>query len=326
MKLHTNKKLFQEAIIATAQRQGIKEIFIEKDYWVSLILKEIFNNEIGKQTVFKGGTALSKCNMIERFSEDIDLVVLRNENETSNQLKKKLKSISKCVEKIVPEIEVNGITNKKGMIRKTAHTYKKQFQGKFGQIRDFIVIESSWLGNFEPYEKGAVSSMIYGMMKHVDQYKIITEYEMFPFDVNILSPIRTVCEKIMSLVRFSYTENPVYDLNNKIRHIYDIHFLLKENSIHKFFNTTDFDVMMQKVGNDDVFSFKSNNEWLKIHPASALIFNQSENIWKQLKATYNGSFKELVYGNFPKENEIFETLEMVSKRIKKINWKIEKLN
>ena len=44
MKLHTDKKLFREAVLATAQRQGIKEIFIEKDYWVTVILKEIFSN------------------------------------------------------------------------------------------------------------------------------------------------------------------------------------------------------------------------------------------------------------------------------------------
>jgi hypothetical protein len=41
MKLHTNKKLFQDAIIATVQKQGIKEIFIEKDYWVTFILKTV---------------------------------------------------------------------------------------------------------------------------------------------------------------------------------------------------------------------------------------------------------------------------------------------
>ena len=88
MKLHTNKKLFKDAVIATAQRQGIKEIFIEKDYWVSLILKSIFNHEIGKNTVFKGGTALSKYNnLISRFSEDIDLVVLRNPNDTKTLAK-----------------------------------------------------------------------------------------------------------------------------------------------------------------------------------------------------------------------------------------------
>jgi len=324
MKLHTNKGLFKDAVIATAQKQGIKEIFIEKDYWVTLILKAVFENEIGKETVFKGGTALSKCNsLIKRFSEDIDIVVLRNENETGNQLKKKLKTISKCVENIVPETEIDGITNKKGMIRKTAHSYEKEFSGKFGQIRNFIVIESSWLGNYEPYEKGIVSSMIYEMMKQLGQQEIIEKYEMKPFEVNVLSPKRTICEKIMSLVRFSYSEKPIEDLNNKIRHIYDIHILLKSSSINDFFNSKKFDSMLQKVGNDDVFSFKNNNEWLKEHPVSALIFDRPEYTWVQLKSTYNSSFKELVYGEFPSENEILETLEIISNRLKYVEWNIK---
>ncbi len=324
MKLHTNKKLFKDAVIATAQRQGIKEIFIEKDYWVSLILKSIFNHEIGKDTVFKGGTALSKYNnLISRFSEDIDLVVLRNPNDTGNHLKKKLKSISKCVENIVPETDIEGITNKKGMIRKTAHSYEKQFSGKFGQIRNFIVIESSWLGNFEPYEKGLISSMIYEMMKATNQIELIEKYEMKPFEVNVLSPKRTLCEKIMSLVRFSYSDNPINDLNNKIRHIYDIHFLLKDKSINEFFNSNEFEKMMLKVGNDDIFSFKTNNEWLKLHPKSALIFDKPEFTWNKLKNTYKGTFKELVYGELPDENKILKTIKNVSDKLKVIKWNIK---
>jgi hypothetical protein len=324
MKLHTNKRLFKDAVIATAQKQGIKEILVEKDYWVTLILKAVFKNGIGKETVFKGGTALSKCNsLIKRFSEDIDLVVLRDKGESGNQLKKKLKTISRCVEKIVPEIEIEGITNKKGMIRKTAHSYEKQFSGKFGQIRHFIVIESSWLGNYEPYETGVISSMIYEMMKELEQKDIIEKYEMEPFEVNVLSPKRTICEKIMSLVRFSYSENPIGDLNNKIRHIYDIHILLKNKEINSFFYSDNFDEMLQKVGRDDIFSFKNNNEWLKEHPVSALIFNQPKNTWEQLKNTYTGNFKELVYGELPTNNEILETLEIVSERLKKIEWYIK---
>lgn len=324
MKLHTNKELFKDAVIATAQKQGIKEIFVEKDYWVTLILKAVFENEIGKETVFKGGTALSKCNsLIKRFSEDIDLVVLRNEEETGNQLKKKLKTISKCIENIVPETEIDGITNKKGMIRKTAHSYEKQFSGKFGQIRNFIVIESSWLGNYEPYEKGIVSSMIYEMMSQLGQQEIIEKYEMEPFEVNVLSLKRTICEKIMSLVRFSYSENPIEELSNKIRHIYDIHILLKNREINSFFNSENFDRMLQRVGNDDIFSFKNNNEWLKEHPISALIFDRPKYTWEQLKNAYNSSFKELVYEELPTEDEILKTLEIISKRLKKIEWNIK---
>ena len=78
MRLHENKELFQDAVIATSQQKGIREIYIEKDYWVTFALYNIFKNEIGRETIFKGGTALSKCfNLIQRFSEDIDLVVVR---------------------------------------------------------------------------------------------------------------------------------------------------------------------------------------------------------------------------------------------------------
>jgi predicted nucleotidyltransferase component of viral defense system len=98
MKLHENKELFNDAILATAQQKGIKEIYVEKDYWVTLALHRIFTSDIGKEAVFKGGTALSKCyNIIERFSEDIDMVILRNEAETGNQLKTKIKKISNYV-------------------------------------------------------------------------------------------------------------------------------------------------------------------------------------------------------------------------------------
>jgi len=69
MKLHEDIKVFEDAIKITAQKLKIAEIHIEKDYWVTLALHTIFNNPIRSETVFKGGTALSKCfGFIERFS------------------------------------------------------------------------------------------------------------------------------------------------------------------------------------------------------------------------------------------------------------------
>ena len=207
MRLHENKELFQNAVIATSQQKGIREIYIEKDYWVTFALYTIFNNEIGKETVFKGGTALSKCfGLIHRFSEDIDLVVLGKENETGNQLKTKIKKISTCVSNVLPEIEIDGITNKVGMIRKTAHNYPRLFTGHFGQVRDIIILESTWLGHFEPYTTTKISSFIYEMMMHNNQQMLIDEYGLNPLEVLALNPKRTLCEKIMSLVRFSHTK------------------------------------------------------------------------------------------------------------------------
>lgn len=47
MKLHENKELFQDAVVATSQQLGIQEIYVEKDYWVTYVLFAIFNNDIG---------------------------------------------------------------------------------------------------------------------------------------------------------------------------------------------------------------------------------------------------------------------------------------
>lgn len=69
MNLHENEELFRQAIQFTAQDIGIPEIFIEKDYWVTFALFTIFNDKIGDETVFKGGTSLLKCySVIKRFS------------------------------------------------------------------------------------------------------------------------------------------------------------------------------------------------------------------------------------------------------------------
>ena len=161
------------------------------------------------------------------------------------------------------------------------------------------------------------------MMLDNKQSDIAKENGLLPFNLLALEPIRTICEKIMSLVRFSYGENPMDDLKKKIRHTYDLHQLLKQNEFLKFFQSTDFDEMLLKVANDDVASFKNNNQWLVYHPNEAFIFKDLENVWSELKTIYIGDFKNLVYGELPKEEVILETLEMIQERLKTISWAIK---
>lgn len=324
MNLHENKTLFRQAVQFTSDQMKIPGIYIEKDYWVTYALFTIFNNEIGKEAVFKGGTALSKCyTMIERFSEDIDLVVLRREGETDSKLKSKLKAVSTIVETVLPEVPIEGITHKMGMNRKTAHIYNKEFKGNYGQVRDVIILESSWLGYYEPYTTRSIVSFVGQMMMDNKQSDLAEEKGLLPFDLLALEPIRTICEKIMSLVRFSYGENPIDDLKKKIRHIYDLHQLLKQGVFSEFFHSKAFDEMLLKVANDDVTSFKNNNKWLIHHPNESLIFKGLGNIWGELKTIYLGDFKNLVYGELPKDEAVLETLKMIQERLKTISWTIK---
>lgn len=323
MKLHQNPQLFDQAIRATAQQKQLQEIYIEKDYWVTYALHTIFKHEIGNQTVFKGGTALSKCyGLIERLSEDIDLVVVNSGDENDNQLKKKIKTITNVVSEILPETYLDGVTHKIGMIRKTAHSYPKQYKGDFGQVRDVIVVEATWLGYFEPYTTQTINSFIYEMMMKSGQQVMAQEYDLLPFNVQVLDTRRTICEKIMALVRFSYTENPIFDLRSKVRHTYDLHQLLKQNEFQNFINSSDFDSMLLRVAHDDVASFKNKNQWLEHHPADALIFADLENTWGQIKNEYSTTFKDLVFGSLPEEIQILESLQFIKERLTKVEWSI----
>lgn len=324
MKLHENIRLFRQAVQFTADQMQLAAIYVEKDYWVTYALHTIFNHPIGADTVFKGGTALSKCyDMIDRLSEDIDLVVLRRDGETNNKLTTKIRMISDVVSEALPEVQVEGLTHKMGMNRKTAHTYSKEFTGAYGQVRDVIVVEATWLGYFEPYTTKMLNSFIGKMMLSNGQENIAQEYGLLPFEVRVLEPIRTLCEKIMSLVRFSYTEDPIDDLKKKIRHTYDLHQLLQQDEYNAFFQSPEFDEMLLKVASDDVISFKNNNQWLAHHPKDALLFNDTENVWNVLKGVYNGDFRNLVYGSFPDDTSVLDTLKKIKERLSKIDWTVE---
>ena len=72
MYLHKERETFREIIEQTANYNGRTPEVVEKDYYVTLILKLLA--EQLELCVFKGGTSLSKgFHVIDRFSEDIDI-------------------------------------------------------------------------------------------------------------------------------------------------------------------------------------------------------------------------------------------------------------
>ena len=259
----------------------------------------------------------------DNFSEDIDLVVLRRADESNNRLTTKIRTISDILSTLLPEVNIEGLTHKMGMNRKTAHFYSKEFRGEYGQVRDVIVVEATWLGYHEPCTTKKLNSFVGEMMLNNGQDSIALEYGLQPFDIRVLEPIRTLCEKIMSLVRFSYSENPMEDLKQKIRHTYDLHQLLQQEKFSDFFNSAAFDDLLLKVANDDIASFKNNNQWLIHHPNKALLFTDLDAVWKDLTPAYNGDFKNLVYGNFPNDKAVLNTLKRIKVRLDSITWTIK---
>jgi predicted nucleotidyltransferase component of viral defense system len=67
-----------EIFALTAERRGLGSVaVVEKDFWVCWTLKQLFEHpKLSKLLIFKGGTSLSKVfGLIERFSEDVDLIL-----------------------------------------------------------------------------------------------------------------------------------------------------------------------------------------------------------------------------------------------------------
>lgn len=325
MRLHQYKDAFEGAIVATAQHSGISEIYIEKHYWVTFAPKQIFTDASSKDiAVFKGGTSLSKCfGIIERFSEDIDMVVIAEDGETDNSLKQRLKKVTSALEDVMTVIPGHSLENKFGKIRKLFYGYDKVgVKGSYGQVRDQIILEVSSLGNSHPSEKVSVHSMISQFIATTKNPDLIQKYQLVQFKVTVISIERTFCEKIISLVRFSYTENPLEDLANKVRHTYDLHQLLQEKRISSFLKSDEFETMLSQVGKDDDKAIPNDKEWLSKHPAESLFFRETEKVWETVSKTYTGSFKELLTGDLPNEKDVLVSMMRIGSRLNEIKWNL----
>jgi hypothetical protein len=85
---------FGPTLDAAAERLEISATAVEKDYWVSEVLR-VLAKDFGDEFIFKGGTSLSKgYRIIERFSEDVDILVLPGERGlgTTDKLMKRMAS------------------------------------------------------------------------------------------------------------------------------------------------------------------------------------------------------------------------------------------
>ena len=68
-----------ETLNQLALSTGYAPFAIEKDWWVCVVLRAVFQSKYKDQIIFKGGTSLSKAyQIIERFSEDVDLIIDKN--------------------------------------------------------------------------------------------------------------------------------------------------------------------------------------------------------------------------------------------------------
>ena len=95
----------RELFAETAARKGMTPAIAEKDFWVCWTFGRLFAHpELSRLLMFKGGTSLSKVfNLIERFSEDIDLildwrVVIGEDDPLADRSNRQQEALNKTIE------------------------------------------------------------------------------------------------------------------------------------------------------------------------------------------------------------------------------------
>ncbi len=210
---------------------------VEKDAWVTLMLRMIFTSELANYLIFKGGTSLSKAfNLIQRFSEDIDLGIDRKylgfKGDLSKGQIRKLRrachtfvstDLAELLQKQLLEYGVDDSlfeltvenTQVSDQDPETIQVNYKSLFDDLPYIPKKVLIEVSARSLIEPNQEVTIQSMI-------DEHYTETDFSEPEFVVNTTNPQKTFLEKLILLhEEFQKSPEKIRHLRMS-RHFYDI--------------------------------------------------------------------------------------------------------
>ena len=319
MNLHETSDSYLELIQATAEHQRIPAVYVEKDYWVTRVLKRLHASDYKHEIVFKGGTALSKAHrLIERFSEDIDLAA-RTRDMGDSRRKKLIKAVEQTITQDLVYQEGHPLESKHGRFRKTAHAFPTQSKtAEWGQVADTIHVEINALADPEPATLMPIASLVHDFLAATERADLIDHFELAPFDVLVLHVERTLCEKIMGLVRAGYEEHAHDDFRRRIRHFYDMVMILRQPTYREFLDGDEFLPLLNDVKAADRLSMPHADVWLDPPTTDASVFADTDAVWQNIKTEFHGNFRDMVYGDdLPSDDDVLETLNAIKAAIER---------
>ena len=289
MDLHSDKEAFKEIIALAAEHFGYEQSHVEKDYWVSKILRDISMSEYADKTYFKGGTSLSKAyGLIERFSEDLDLFVFTGDKGASKQAEKTLnKKLSKYIAELNSDIYKEDLSETGGNYRKLYFSYDNVFQGVGLKEHLEVEIKSCDLPDkklmFYPADK-----------RIIGQEELISTYGLGSFETQCINPRKTICDKVSRLVKLSYNEDAAALLAKHIRDVYDLSALYHNQEYNDYLHSEDFLDAMYRVTIEDGLN-KNSRSHLSL--ADAPIFKDAEAVMAlpEVATAYTTDLKKLTF-------------------------------
>lgn len=312
MRLHENNELFSDALQAASRPideggLGIKSIFIEKDYWICRSLSLMSASDKDNRAIFKGGTSLTKAYGIGcRFSEDIDVAISEAWTLSGNQLKTLIKRTAKNMTEGLEEIDMPGFTSKGSHYHKAYYSYPRAVDSfQVGAIKaGQLLVEINSFANPYPFQRCKLQSFLTEFLQKTDNDALIDEYDMQPFELNVLDQRRTLTEKLVSLLRSSLANNFMQELTAKIRHFYDLYFLLHDEETREYLKSDAFKNDLTNLFTQDQQRFGKPEGWQGRKIEESPIIVDLHTVWSTLSHVYSRELPVLAYKEIPSVSDI----------------------
>lgn len=321
----------RELLGLASSRSGLPAGALEKDWWVTLALNAIFQTPWAAGLVFKGGTSLSKSwGLIDRFSEDIDLVLDRAIlGYTEDLSKSKIKALRRdsCafisgefLEKLEQQLLAMGISAELFSLtvkETTEHDRDPQVLvlnyasvlDRDPYLREAVLIEIGARSLREPAQQREIGSLIGQTLQN-------NEVVGLPFSILTVTPARTFLEKIFLLhEEFSKTEVKVKS-ERMSRHLYDIERIMRTEYADQAL--ADKDLYQGIITHREKFNALRGLDYSRHQPAT-IRFLPPKALFKDWEADYKAMRESMFYGESLSFFELITRLEELQKRINNLS-------
>jgi predicted nucleotidyltransferase component of viral defense system len=294
---------FGPTIDAAAGRLRISATAVEKDYWVSQVLRVLAHNYKG-DFIFKGGTSLSKgYQIVERFSEDIDILVLpgaRGRGATD----KLMKAMGAATASGIGGEASSVGGSETGRHRCYELSYPTTREAT-GFVRTSVLLEMGVRGGDHPNELVPISCLLGDVLK--TEGTSLSEFaDLEPFEVVVLHPGRTLLEKLVHVHAVAQTLGHDVALapDRRIgRHFYDVYQLLgDEHTLQLLTDPHEITTVMSSIETvtREHFGGTENSE---LRPdggfAASPAFAIETDVSSRLRTSYEATMPELYFGAAP---------------------------
>ena len=307
---------------------GLKSAIIEKDWWVTAVLRALFQLPYNQHLSFKGGTNLSKCwHLIQRMSEDADIGITReflgfkgklSKNQISDKLRRAACSFVRNILQndlrnqmikagIAPDkfnIFVN-ITTVSTTDPEVIYVEYEQAASPVNYIPPVVKIEVSGRSMAEPIEEVKICSLIDSAVPDA----IFIEPK---FPVRAVMAKRTFLEKIFLLHEEFAKEEGEIRVNRMSRHLYDVHRMLHTPIAEEAL--ADNDLYCTVIEHRKTFIGLKGFDYNTLHKET-LTFIPPASVYDEWKKDYRTMQEEMIYGDSLPFDEMISELQILNNRI-----------